>query len=242
MQKLPLLIFISLFAVPAWAQSASDYNKAEFYGGYSYSRVQPNTKASAAFGTTFAPCSSEATDILGKNFQTSLCNGRGFNGFDTSITYNFNRYFGIKANVTGHYRSETFVDTFDGTAETAVSTERVHNFLIGVQAKNNGKDARLKPFAHALVGAARYTRKDVNTSPIPLDNFTNRGKVTSFAMKLGGGIDLRVQRRIDLRLVEVDYTPIFTRDFDVSGNPFSVIHASGKTAHNMSIGLGIVIH
>jgi hypothetical protein len=66
--------------------------------------------------------------------------------------------------------------------------------------------------------------------------------VTSFAMKLGGGLDVRVQRRIDLRLVEADYNPIFTRDFDIAGNPFSVIHAKGRTAHNFTIGFGIVIH
>ncbi|SRR6266404_932108 len=242
MQKLLLLVFFSLFAFPALAQSSGDYNKVELFGGYSRAIVQPGSKSATAFGSTFELCSSEATDILGKNFQTSFCHRRGFNGFDTSITYNFSRYFGIKANVTGHYKTEPFTDTFDGTAETNTITERIYNFLVGVQVKNNGKDARFKPFAHALVGAARYTNKGVNTSPIPLDNFTNRGKVTSFAMKLGGGIDVRLNRRIDLRLVEVDYNPIFTRDFDVAGNPFSVIHTTARTAHNMSIGFGIVIH
>ena len=243
MRKLLLSIFfVSLCAFPALAQSSDDYNKVEFYGGYSYNRVQPSQKAATAFGSTFVLCSSEATDFLGKNFQTSFCRRRGFSGFDTSITYNFNRYFGIKANVTGHSKTEPFTDTFDGTAETNTITEHIYNFLVGVQVKNNGKDARFKPFAHALVGAARDTRKEVNTSPIPIDNFTNRGKVTSFAMKLGGGIDVRVQRRIDLRLVEVDYNPIFARDFDLAGNPFSVIHTQSRTANNFTIGFGIVIH
>jgi opacity protein-like surface antigen len=243
MQKLLLSIFfISLCAFPALAQSSDDYNKVEFYGGYSRASVQPNVKSSTAFGTTFEQCSSAATDILGKNFQSSFCHRRGFNGFDTSITYNLNRYLGIKANVTAHSRTEPFTDTFAGTAETNTITERIYNFLVGVQVKNNEKDAHFKPFAHALVGAARNTRKEVNTSPIPLDNFTNRAKVTSFAMKLGGGIDLSTHRRIDLRLVEVDYNPIFTRDFDVAGNPFSVIHAKTRTAHNFTIGFGIVIH
>jgi hypothetical protein len=48
---------------------------------------------------------------------------------------------------------------------------------------------------------------------LPADNFTTRDKVTSFAMKLGGGIDVRVNRKVDIRLVEFDYNPIFTRDF-----------------------------
>jgi hypothetical protein len=32
---------------------------------------------------------------------------------------------------------------------------------------------------------------------------------TSFAMALGGGLDLRVSKRIDVRLVQFDYTPTF---------------------------------
>jgi hypothetical protein len=32
---------------------------------------------------------------------------------------------------------------------------------------------------------------------------------TSFAMALGGGVDLRVGKRIDLRLIQFDYTPTF---------------------------------
>ena len=236
------IFFVSLSALPALAQSSGDYNKVEFYGGYSYNRVQPNTKSATAFGSTFENCSSAATDILGKNFQTFFCQRHGYNGFDTSIAYNFNRYFGVKANVTGHFKTIPFTDTFDGTAETNTVTEHIYNFLGGVQMKDNSKTARFKPFAHALVGVARNSRKEVETSPIPLDNFTNRSKVTSFAMKLGGGLDVRLNRRFDLRLIEFDYNPIFTRDYIVSGNPFDVIHTKAKTAHNFTIGFGIAFH
>jgi hypothetical protein len=61
-------------------------------------------------------------------------------------------------------------------------------------------------------------------------------------MKLGGGIDVRVHRRIDLRLIEVDYNPIFTRDYIVSGNPFTVIHTKARRANNLTIGFGIAFH
>lgn len=243
MQKLLLSIFfVSLCASAAFAQNSDDYNRIEFYGGYSNARVQPNVKTATAFGSTFDPCSDAATATLGKNFQTSFCRRRSFNGFDTSITFNLSRYFGIKANVTGHYKTEPFTDTFDGTAETNTLTERLYNFLAGVQVKDNRRTGRFKPFAHALLGAARYSRREVNTSPIPIDNFTNRGKVTSFAIKLGGGIDVRVRKRIDLRLIEIDYNPVFTRDFVVAGNPFSPISQKNKTAQNITIGIGIVFH
>jgi len=167
----------------------------------------------------------------------------GFSGFDTSITYNFNRHFGIKGNVTGHNKSEKFVDTINGSTEAIDTKNRVYNFLVGVQVKDNLKTKRFKPFAHALVGAARYNFTGVNTAPdFPPDNYTLKSNVTSFAMKLGGGINVRVNRRIDLRLVEVNYNPMFTRDFATTGFPYDSLTQKSKTAHNVTIGFGIAIH
>jgi hypothetical protein len=61
-------------------------------------------------------------------------------------------------------------------------------------------------------------------------------------MKLGGGINVRVNRRIDLRLVEVNYNPMFTRDFATTGFPYDSLTQKSKTAHNVTIGFGIAIH
>lgn len=245
MKKLLLSIFFtSLCASLASAQSSDDYNKVEFYGGYSRANVQPNTKTINFTGTDLSPCSNEAAVFLGKNFQTSFCQRRGFNGFDTSITYNFTRYLGIKGNVTGHYNSDRFTDNIFGSTETIDTKKRIYNYLVGVQVKDNRKEARFKPFAHALAGAATYNFTGVNTAPdVPLDNYTLRSKnVTSFAMKLGGGIDVRAGRRIDIRLVGVDYNPVFTRDFAFTGGPFPPVIQQGKTAHNFTIGFGIAFH
>ena len=245
MQKLLLSIFfMTLCASLGFAQSSEDYNKVEVYGGYSHARVPPNIKTVIIDGEPLDPCSKTGAAALGSNFQDFFCKRRGFNGFDTSITYNFTRYFGFKGNVTGHYKSDRFVDPDSSGVgiDTINDKERVYNFLVGVQVKDNRKAARFKPFAHALFGAAVNTSRQVQTNPdLPDANFTTRDKVTSFAMKLGGGIDVRVHRRIDIRLVEVDYNPIFTRDFDTTGAPFS-ISQKAKTAHTFTIGFGIVIH
>ena len=66
---------------------------------------------------------------------------------------------------------------------------------------------------------------------------------TSFALKLGGGIDLRAGRRIDVRAVEFDYNPVFARDrgFRTLSGPFT-FRAAGKTAQNFTVGFGVVIH
>ncbi len=220
------------------------YNKIEFYGGYSYANVDPNVDALILGGTRVDPCSSTGAFILGSNFQGFFCDRRSFNGFDASITYNFTRYFGITGNVTGHYNSDTFVDPdSSGIGINTINfTETTYNFLVGVQVKDNGKSARFKPFAHVLVGAAYQTATSTNANPLlPGGNFNTSDKVTSFAKKVGGGIDVRVHRNIDIRLVEVDYNPIFAGDRSVSGAPFSIVE-TGRTANNFTVGSGIVIH
>ena len=233
------IFFISLCASSAFAQKSDDYNKVEFYGGYSYNRAQPNTETLMIFGTRLPACSSAAAATIGANFQTLLCQRRGFNGFDTSLAYNVSRYVGIKGDVTGHYHSEQFVDTLSGQRVTQQTKNRGYNFLVGVQVKDNQKDARVKPFAHALIGAARQNFTNASSGT---GNFTVKSNVTSLALKLGGGIDLRVNHRFDLRLIEVDYNPIFTRDYASSGFPLSPLSQKSKTSNNFTVGFGIVIH
>jgi hypothetical protein len=86
------LLFISASASAAAAQSAGDYNKVEFYGGYSHARVAPNsatqTVSEGGQSFTFEPCAPDGAAILGSNFQRHVCERRGFNGFDASVTYN----------------------------------------------------------------------------------------------------------------------------------------------------------
>src|SRR5437763_4047837 len=101
---LPSLLFISACAATAAAQGAGGYNKVEFYGGYSHARVAPNsgtqTVTEGGESFTFEPCTPDGAAVLGSDFQRNICDRRGFNDFDASVTYNLSRYFGIK----GHQR------------------------------------------------------------------------------------------------------------------------------------------
>ena len=252
MRRLLQLAVVTIACAPiAFAQGADDYNKVEVYGGYSLGRVQTNVKT-ASFtsggGTeTFANlCSVTTGDMIGHNFQRFFCTHRNFNGFDGSLTYNVSRYVGIKGDVTGHFRTASYVDNFTppGVTQTISNRERLYNFLGGVQIKNNSKTARLKPFAHALGGVARYTNRQQQTIDLfPAFNFVIEDQLTSLALKFGGGLDLRMGKRLDIRVIEFDYNPVFAGDRkpkSISG-PFTVAF-TGRTAHNYSFGVGIVIH
>src|SRR5437868_1169222 len=252
MRKLSLLLLVVFAgASAALAQGADDFNKWDVYAGYSLGRFKTNVN-SASFTSSSGTegfsnlCSSATGDMIGPNFQKFFCQRRNFNGFDASVTYNVSKYIGITGNITGHFKSETFVDRFTppGVTQTILNRERLYNFLGGVQVKNNSRSARIKPFAHALAGVARYTNRQQQALDLfPQFNFTIDDKVTSFAMKVGGGLDVRVNRRVDLRLFEFDYNPVFAgnrRPQSIAG-PFTASF-TGQTANNYTIGFGIVIH
>lgn len=208
-----LAVMIVACASMAAAQT-TDYNKVEFFGGFSHNRVDTGIDDSEP----------ELSDIINER--------EGFNGFNASIVGNFNRYVGVKGDFSGHFKKKNI--PVGGTAASLNIDSSVFNMLGGLQIKDNAKEAgTFKPFAHALVGAARVRNKvdfssnfcvAIFPSPCPAD-FTD--SETGLAGAFGGGIDIRASERIDIRAIQFDYNP--TRTFD-------------STQHNFRIGFGIVFH
>lgn len=253
MKKICLLsLFILVSASAALAQGSNDYHKWDIYGGYSLGRFE-TTVNSASFtspgGTeTFSNlCSAATGDMIGPNFQKFFCVRRNFNGVEGAVAYNLSKYVGVKGDFTAHFKSQSYTDKFTppGVTQVIANEERLYQFLGGIQIKNNRRDARVKPFAHALAGFARYTNRQAQTVDLfPQFNFVIQDRETSFAMRLGGGLDIRAGKRIDVRVIQVDYNPVFAGDRNaksISG-PFNPVTFGGKTAHNFTIGAGIVIH
>ena len=131
MRKLFFAALVIACAAPlASAQKAGgDYNKYDFYAGYSHNRVDVGF------------------DDPDQNF---LQNREGFNGFEVAATGNLSRYFGLKGDYTFHRK--TFDDTFDTTAVSVRND--LHTLVGGVEIKDNATETKIKPFAHALAGFA----------------------------------------------------------------------------------------
>jgi hypothetical protein len=209
-----ILIATIIFACASIAAAQSDYKKFEFFAGYSHNRID----------TGIGDDDPDLGDIFDER--------EGFHGFEVSATGNLTRYFGIKGDVSGHFKSRSF--PFSGIVPAAdIDLEsRLFNFLGGVQLKDNSTEGTFKPFAHALVGVAHArNRIDFNggcvaifPSPCPESDTLSE---TGFAAAFGGGIDIRASDRISIRAIQVDYNP--TRLFD-------------STQHNFRIGIGIVFH
>jgi len=224
-----LSTLILAFAANVWAQD--DYKKYEFFGGYS-----------ALFfdnlaGDTGSPA---VDDILGDR-QT-------LRGFNLSITRNFHKYVGAKFDYSLHLRE----DNFSRPAGSGTIDTTVQNFLGGIQIKNNNEDGpTFKPFGHALFGVA-VQKVDVDSPNLPAvfgisDFHTNE---TSFAMAFGGGVDLKLNHRLDVRLAQVDWNIVKRGDqqtgivlaptpFQTVGSPFFI---PGTRQDNLRLSIGIVIH
>src|ERR1044071_9678341 len=119
-------IIIACSAPFTFAQSGDDYNKVEFFGGFSHNRVDTGI-------------SDEDPDL-----DDFVDEREGFNGFNTSITGNLSRYVGLKGDFSFHRKS--FSETI-GTVGADVDAD-LFNFLGGVQIKDNSKETKVKPFAH----------------------------------------------------------------------------------------------
>src|SRR6185369_16586473 len=80
-------------------------------------------------------------------------------------------------------------------------------FLLGGLQFKTGNSKRVQPFAHALFGASLFRgfTSDIRTT----GNVYSFDDATSFAMALGGGLDVRLSKRIDLRLIQADFAPTF---------------------------------
>lgn len=214
------LCVVMLAGMAAMAQD--EKNKVEAYLGYSFHSAQ----------TDFEDDFQDFDDRLNSH------------GFEGAITGNFHKYVGAKFDFSTHSKSESFIAGGDSLNFKL----RTNQYLGGVQFKNNLKDGpTLKPFAHVLAGVAnqRITASGVfedigGGEGIPvLTPFNERFSTNNFAMAFGAGLDVKVHKHVDIRLVQFDYNPIFFRDLDVDGVD---IDLPGRTQHNYRVGFGVVIH
>lgn len=208
-KKLILGGLFTLAAISSVAAQTTDYKKTEFYVGYSNNQVDTGFDSGNSIKSFF-------------NDRTS------HNGFEGSAVYNISRYFGAKADVSGTYKNQRLPFQNVNEIVTYKVNRSLYNFLGGVQVKDNSSEARIKPFAHALIGAG-YERINsqivtcANTNgclQIPPSKYSDTG----LAGAIGGGLDVKVGKRISIRAIQVDYNPI----------------KLNRVNHNVRFGSGIV--
>ena len=201
MEKLaPFLSVIVLMcaSVSALAQGTTpvDYPKVEVFAGYS------------ALGET-------GSRVISLGPNASVGGDYEGQGFETSIIRNFNKHFGIKGDFSFHFNNESNRGPISACtpACTTVTQDfqlktRVYNFLAGPEFKARNS-TRFTPFVHALGGFAHTSA--TFTTPGPTHILFLRRNDNSFAMGLGGGLDIRASNRVSFRAM-MDYNPVFVQD------------------------------
>lgn len=185
-------LFIAATAPFTFAQT--DYNKVDVGVLFSHNRVD----------TGF--------DDPSQNF---ISEREGFNGVELFVKGNISRYVGLKGDYSFHRKS---FDISDGVTTVDVDAD-IHQFLGGVEFKDNAKETKVKPFAHVMAGGA-HTRAEANSTLVSFEE-----SETGFAGVIGGGIDFKLSDRVDLRAIQFDYNPA---------------RVGGETSHNFRIGIGLI--
>jgi hypothetical protein len=142
--------------------------KWELFGGYSF--FDPATNVHGLLPGGLLPVSSRVESNPG--------------GVGGSITYNFNRWFGLTADGSGNW----------GSGENGVSS-RIDDaafYSASMGPKLTYRTHYLSPFVEALVGW-----QSLDSDLFQSDN--------GFGFMLGGGLDLNLNRRFALRLIRGDF-------------------------------------
>jgi hypothetical protein len=177
--KIRTILLVGIVLLMGRTALAQEYSKWELPLDYSYARGN---------GANIAPFS--------------------LNGGGGGIVYNFSRFFGIKGDLQGYGSTTRVINnvviTDPGGTFTLIPQVSVQGNLFTYMA---GPQLRLpthtfKPFAEFLFGGAHtntYTNlvKATGASVGPNNN--------AFAMAIGGGFDIRLNKNVSIRPFEMDY-------------------------------------
>lgn len=151
-------------------------------------------------------------------------------GGDTNIAFNLNRYFGLVGDFAGYHANTLTFNQAGGPSRDVGADGKAFTYMGGPRLSYRRPHFTL--FAQALFGDANARTVTINgctgspsCTPLPSEN--------SFAMALGGGLDLNLNRHFAFRIIQAEY--LMTRFMD----PSSATGTTG-TRNNVRLSSGIV--
>ena len=195
----------SMGAAMPYSRGLDSYTpRAEVFLGYSYLRAVPTLAA----GNRLA----------------------WLNGGSASVAFNVNRYLGLVGDFGGFNDTQLLL-TGTGTNPSTVadSSGTAFTYLFGPRLSFRGHD-RITPFAQALFGGMHASEVTLSSgcsgagcTPLPVEN--------SFAMTIGGGLDVKVHHHLAIRIIQAEY--LMTR-FE------NLTTGTAATQNDMRLSSGIV--
>lgn len=204
------MVAFAAIAVPA----QDDYHKWEVYGGFLWGHYDNAIKA----------------------IDDGIDNKNSVHGFNGEFTYNFHRYVGATFDFSSAGQTRTFSDP---TVNLSVRY-RQNQFYGGVQLKDNAKGgSRWRPFAHVLIGFAdqRWDSNGFVTGVSRINLVDSKLKSQDVSMVFGGGLDIKVHPRIDIRAIQFDYNPVY-----FGTKTYNTFVLPNGTQNNFRTSFGVVFH
>jgi outer membrane protein with beta-barrel domain len=134
-------------------------------------------------------------EIFGGYQYTRFDGGLNANGWNSSVTGNLNRWFGVAADFSGAYKSQSGVSFHNYTYTFGPVVSYRHN-------------ESFTPFAHFLAGGFHASASSSGVS----------GSDGGFAMMFGGGVDVKVSQRIALRAIQFDWLSLHSNGVSDNNN------------------------
>jgi hypothetical protein len=157
----------------------------------------------------------------------------GFNGWEGQGTFNFNRYLGVTADISGASLSPF---SFSALGFSAGTYQHLNTYLFGPTV--SASVGRSGLFAHALFGEARSSLGAGVDIPIIGGISTGLTSANAFAMAFGGGIDVGLTRHLAIRAVQVDY--LRTQFSTIDGLTTGLSSSLGNRQNSFRYSTGIV--
>lgn len=134
-------------------------------------------------------------EFFGGYQYTRFDGGVNANGWDTALTTNLNRWFGVTGDFSGAYKSQNGVsfNNYTYTFGPVVSLRHNETFT---------------PFVHFLAGGFHASAALSGTSA------TGNG----FAMMFGGGVDVNATRHLGVRALQFDWLSMRSNGFSDNNN------------------------
>lgn len=202
MRKLFLsTILIVLVMTTAFSQTKDDFKRYDIFTGYSHLLLGP-------VKIPIIEATQDGSAVTYKDAKDSII---GIKGVNVSATGNLNRYFGLKFDFSRHAQTRRVPNEVTPSVVRDVPLQRsLYNFLGGIQFKDNSKTAKIKPFFHLLGGKALSREEGTLRSYEPdqtqfFNTMIVRYSSFKFSGAVGGGIDVKINDKLDLRAVQLEY-------------------------------------
>jgi opacity protein-like surface antigen len=217
-----------IFVICSLALAQESTPKVQVFGGYSL--LHEDSGGLTGF----------LLDVNLRQFPNTFDVRSNFNGWNAEGQYNFDHWVGVAVDFSGFYGSPMTVRS--PSTVSGLPNGSSYSILAGPVISCRARK-KITPFAHALFGWQRTSLSATTFTGTSTPLSSSSTAFNDFTMALGGGVDYKIYRRLDLRLVQLDWYHTSLNLNSFYGNVFntSLFQGLATREKNLRLSTGIVL-